>query len=252
MDLLGDHQLRDHQLAGHVDQIVEARDADLDLVVGRRVCSRTARRGLLRLGLVLENDIELLVVRLRLHRTDRHGGRPAFRGRLQRLQQRRELVLPGDRRARFHGFLQARKHPLEHVHRRKRRIAVLARQDQLAFARQVQQVLCRVSQRPDVGEIQEAGHPFDGVEPAEDLVDQLLVVRVVLQFEKGRFGGLDVFGGLGDEVHHQRRIVRGDRHRLRSGRSLGGDGRFRRGRRWALRRRLSRHRGRRRRRFAGT
>ena len=69
-----------------------------------------------------------------------------------------------------------------------------------------------MGQRTDIGQIEETRHPFDGVEPTEYLIDQLVVVRVVLQLQQRRLSCLDVLVGLRDKIQNQRRVFLRDRH----------------------------------------
>ena len=55
----------------------------------------------------------------------------------------------------------------------------------------------------DVGEIEKAGHPLDGVERPEDGVDQLLVQRVGFPLDDVDFDGVQMLAGLLDEPLHQ-------------------------------------------------
>jgi hypothetical protein len=77
-------------------------------------------------------------------------------------------------------------------------------QRQTPAAHDVQQVLGRVGQLGQFGEVEETGRPLEGVRRPEDLVDQLRVAGVPLELQQTLVDLGEQVRGLGEELGEKR------------------------------------------------
>jgi len=222
--LLGTHDLQqlvagEHQLADHGHQVLEHVDADADalrgdrgilgLGAGRRRRSGGGSRSRLRLDGLHGGRFDFgdLLDDWR-GRGSRCGGRgrgnagiAAFGKGVEALDQ--VAVLAGGLGL---GLLQDREKALDAIQRFEDQADSGGRDGQLAIADPAEHVLAGVSDRFQPRQAEEAAGALDGVHDAEDVAEQLRIIRVLLEADEFLIEQRETLGGLGqkfaEEVVH--------------------------------------------------